>query len=62
VTEPHGQISVDVPAGEHRLVVWFGSTPIRTAATLLSLGSVIALCLAVLAMGFHASRQRKENR
>lgn len=51
VTDPHGLISVDVPAGQHRLVVWFGSTPIRTAANALSAGSGVVLCFVVAAMG-----------
>lgn len=42
-TQPHGQISVDVPAGEHRLTVRFGPTPLRTAATVLSLVSGLIL-------------------
>ena len=58
VTEPHGQISVEVPAGEHRLAVWFGSTPLRTAATLLSLASVVVLCLALVAVMCYNSTQR----
>jgi hypothetical protein len=60
VTEPHGQISVEVPVGEHHLVVWFGSTPIRTAATLLSLATVAALCLAILAMWCYNHRHSRE--
>jgi len=47
VTDPHGQISVDAPAGRHHLVVWFGSTPIRTIANVLSVCSAIVLCLVV---------------
>jgi uncharacterized membrane protein len=34
---PHGFIRVSVPAGQHRLQISFGSTPIRTAAAWLSL-------------------------
>lgn len=56
VTEPHGQISVEIPAGEHRLAVWFGSTTLRTAATLLSLATVAAVCLAFLAMWCYNQR------
>ncbi len=47
VAKPYGQISVKVPAGDHRLTVWFGSTPIRTAATVLSILSAAVLCLVV---------------
>jgi len=60
VTEPHGQISVEIPAGEHRLAVWFGSTTLRTAATLLSLTSVVVLCLALIAVVCYISRQRRQ--
>jgi len=60
VTEPHGQISVEIPAGEHRLAVWFGSTTLRTAATLLSLTSVVVLCLALIAVVCYNSRQRRQ--
>jgi hypothetical protein len=49
-TKPHGQICVLVPAGEHRLEVWFGTTSIRTVAGLLSVGSAAAMCLALCAM------------
>ena len=49
VTDPHGQISVEVPAGEHRLTVWFGPTPLRSAATVVSGLSLVALCLAAAA-------------
>lgn len=56
VTEPHGQISVEIPTGEHRLAVWFGSTTLRTAATLLSLATVAAVCLAFLAMWCYNQR------
>ncbi len=41
---PYGLITVDVPAGEHRVSIRMGSTPLRTV------GSVISL-LAVLAIG-----------
>ncbi len=60
VTEPHGQISVEIPAGEHRLAVWFGSTTLRTAATLLSLTSVVVLCLAPVAVVCYNSRQKRQ--
>ena len=43
-TDPHGQISVQVPAGQHQLVVWFGSTPIRVAANALTVASLVGLC------------------
>ena len=36
VTAPHGLIAVTVPAGNHRLVLQFGATPVRAAADALS--------------------------
>ena len=42
-TDPHGLISVAVPAGQHRLVVEFGTTPVRAWATGLSLVSLLGL-------------------
>lgn len=48
IAKPYGQISVAVPEGEHRLTVWFGSTPVRTAATVLSVLSAAALCSALV--------------
>lgn|SRR5574341_342950 len=36
-TDPHGLIGVPVPAGEHQVSVRFGSTPVRTWATVASL-------------------------
>jgi uncharacterized membrane protein len=40
-SDPHGFIRVPVPAGQHRLQVAFGSTPIRTAATGVSAVAVL---------------------
>lgn len=42
-TDSHGLISVKVPAGRHRVVVWFGLTPVRVWATGLSVISALAL-------------------
>jgi len=42
-TDPDGLISFDVPAGRHTIAVRFGSTPIRTAFTIISFFSLIAL-------------------
>jgi hypothetical protein len=47
-TEPHGLISLIVPAGRHRVQVWFGSTPLRTAAGMVSLASALTLVAASL--------------
>jgi len=46
---PNGLIALDVPAGEHEVVVFFGSTPPRRAGALLSgLGLVGVLVLLAL--------------
>jgi hypothetical protein len=62
VTEPHGQISVEVPAGEHRLEVWFGTTSVRTVATLISLASVVGLmaCALYLAWWGHGGKEGRQ--
>jgi len=36
VTDPHGLIAIDLPAGNHTVEVTFGNTPLRQAATILS--------------------------
>jgi hypothetical protein len=33
---PHGLITVDLPAGDHRVELRMGSTPARTAGTVIS--------------------------
>lgn len=38
-----GLITVLVPVGEHTIDIWFGSTPLRTTASLVSLTSLILL-------------------
>ena len=46
--EPYGLITLDVPAGEHRVKIRFGDTPIRAVGkvvSLLSLGSSLFLLL-----------------
>ncbi|HPL27052.1 MAG TPA: glycosyltransferase family 39 protein [Anaerolineae bacterium] len=40
---PHGLIGVDLPAGAHQLRLRFEDTPLRTAANLVSLCSLVAL-------------------
>ncbi len=57
-TDPHGLISFIVPAGEHRLQVLFGSTPLRTAAGSVSLISVLAL----IVVGAMLARQPRPER
>jgi hypothetical protein len=63
-TDPYGLISVDVPAGQHRLVIEFRSTPIRIWATGISIVSVLALTSVVLWKWLNRSshsEQSKEN-
>jgi hypothetical protein len=49
-TDPNGLISFPVPVGQHRLQVFFGSTPLRTAAGIVSL--ISALTLIVMSVVF----------
>ncbi len=42
-SDPNGLITVPVPAGQHQVSVDFGSTPLRTVASLLSALALIAL-------------------
>lgn len=44
-SDPYGLIQVTVPAGRHRLEVWFGSTPLRTVALLISVATLVGLAL-----------------
>ncbi len=53
-TDPHGLISFPVPAGQHRLQVLFGSTLLRTGASVVSLLS--ALVLIVVSLRLHTDR------
>jgi hypothetical protein len=55
----HGLIGVDVPAGEHRVRVYFGNTPLRRRAVILSSTSVGILILTLTLAPF-ASPHRKE--
>ena len=43
VSDPHGLIEVDVPAGEHRIDVTMGSTPPRRAGTITSWATMLLL-------------------
>ena len=43
VTNPHGLISIDVPAGTHTLDLYFGPTPVRRIAVTLSLTSLLLI-------------------
>jgi hypothetical protein len=42
-SDPHGLITLPVPAGSHRVRVYLGSTPARDAGNAISLVSVVAL-------------------
>jgi len=44
---PYGLLTVDVPAGEHRVLLRWGDTPVRLAGKALTLGS-LALALALV--------------
>jgi hypothetical protein len=47
-TDPNGLIGFPVPAGRHRVQVFFDSTPLRTAAGLASLLSVLVLFVFII--------------
>ena len=44
---PHGLISIQLPAGEHELELWFGSTPLRRVGSTLSALTLMILLLLV---------------
>lgn len=56
-SDPYGFISVQIPAGQHHLLVWFGSTPWRTLANILSAGSAVTLGLVMVMKWFRRSKQ-----
>jgi uncharacterized membrane protein len=56
-TEPHGLLGLDVPAGQHHLLIWFGSTPVRTLANILSAGSGLILGGIMVIMKLSKSKQ-----
>jgi hypothetical protein len=58
---PYGLITFDVPAGEHTIRVHFGSTPLRTAATLLSLASLVALLATTYVLHQRTSGQMRKS-
>lgn len=45
---PHGLITLQVPAGDHRVAIRFGSTPIRTVGTAISLLSLLLVGVILL--------------
>jgi len=47
-TDPDGLITFEIAAGRHAVAVRFGSTPVRTASTILSLLSVAAILIITL--------------
>jgi hypothetical protein len=49
---PQGLITFDVPAGEHRVVVRFGDTPVRTVANLVSLAALVTVVGATVFLSF----------
>jgi hypothetical protein len=52
-TPDTGLIRLDVPAGQHSVSIWFGSTPLRTAAGAISILAVLGL-VGTLAVGMRA--------
>jgi len=55
ITDPHGLISFDVPAGQAAVQVWFGTTPLRLGSALLS----SATLLMVLWLAWQGRRERE---
>ena len=45
---PYGFIQIDVPAGAHQVLVWFGETPLRIASDGVSLLAALGLMILVL--------------
>jgi hypothetical protein len=45
ITSPLGLIAVDIPAGEHELLLRFGETPFRLAMDVLSLAALVGLAV-----------------
>ncbi|MGB1252343.1 MAG: 6-pyruvoyl-tetrahydropterin synthase-related protein [Candidatus Promineifilaceae bacterium] len=45
---PHGLITLKLPAGEHELHLWFGSTPLRRTASAISALTLLLLSIAAI--------------
>ncbi|MCB0100363.1 MAG: GlyGly-CTERM sorting domain-containing protein, partial [Caldilineaceae bacterium] len=43
ISDPHGLIEVDVPAGQHRLDVRMEATPVRRLGTAISWGALLVM-------------------
>ncbi len=50
-SDPEGLITFEVPAGEHELTISWGSTPLRSALTLLSILALTGIVVAVFYLG-----------
>ncbi len=57
ITKPEGLVAVTVPAGEHKLLLRFESTPDRAIGGLLSLASVLGLGAVAVFRGGQASER-----
>lgn len=57
-TSPYGLISLPVPAGQQQIEVYFGSTPVRNVASVLSLATLIG----VLALLFREWAELLQNK
>ena len=56
-SEPHGQITVQLPAGTHTLHLAFGNTPLRTVANIISL---ISLMMLIMLFAYCVLRKNKK--
>jgi hypothetical protein len=57
VTTPRGLIAVDVPAGDHELLLQFGETPFRLMADVISVLGLAAIVVWLASRLFHRSVQ-----
>ena len=55
---PHALIALDVPAGEHVVTLRFTETPLRLAATLVSLATLAGMVVISLARRYVRGRSR----
>ncbi len=58
VAPPYGLIDLDLPAGEHEIALWMGSTPARRLGTLLAWGALAVVALLLLWPVRRVAKQR----
>lgn len=55
-TDPNGLIAFDLPAGEHTLEIRFGSTPVRTAASVVSVTGLLVIGYCILRIAYRGRK------